>query len=111
MCRKVLEQVADHTSQGINTPPPEEEEEEDDLVPLSQPTSSQEEEDRKSDRKRRGFRVTTDEISPSELARESITSLSAPQNDPQKLREDLRTRGALDHLANMGEESGRGQHG
>ena len=105
--RSVLDQVADHTSQGINTPPPEDEEEEE-LLPLSQPSSSQDADKKKLDRKRAGFRVATEEISVPELARECVISLSAPQNDPQWLREELRTRGALDHLANMGEWKGSG---
>jgi len=94
----VLEQVADKTSQGLQTPPPEEEEEE--LVPLSQATPT---EGNGESRKKAGYRVSTDEIVVSELARECVISLSAPQKDPQWFREELRTRGALDHLANMGE--------
>ena len=98
----MLEQVADKTTQGLQTPPPEEEEEE--LVPLSQatPTEDENEGSKESSMKKAGFRVATDEISVSELARECVISLSAPQKDPQWFREELRTRGALDHLANMG---------
>ena len=39
----------------------------------------------------------------SELARETLTSLSSPHNNPHTLREQLRITGALDTLANMGE--------
>ena len=38
----------------------------------------------------------------SELARETLTSLTAPQHKPKALGNQLRIVGALDQLANMG---------
>ena len=101
--RSILEKVADQISEGVDTPPPEDEGgvDDDGDLPLSQPL------DRKeagpAERRGRGFRVSTQEISVEELARECIISLTAPQNNPQWLRDELRAQGALDRLANMGE--------
>ena len=85
----------------MDTPPPEDELDDEELLPLSQPTAAPEEVQRKGNKKEE-FKVSTEEISVSELARECIISLSSPRNNPLLLRDQLRMQGALDHLANMG---------
>ena len=96
-----MEKVADKTSQGIDTPPPEDE---DDELPLSQPPKKARQEEEASNTTPCGFRVATDDICVGELARECLISLTSPQNNPQWLRDELRTQGGLDRLANMGME-------
>ena len=104
LIRSILEKVADHTSQGVDTPPPEDEDDDSEL-PLSQPRkkAAREEEEEGEGEERKPFRVCTEEISIEELSRECIISLTSPQNNPQWLRDELRQQGALDRLANMGE--------
>lgn len=97
--------MADQTSQGVDTPPPEEEEDDSEL-PLSQPLPKGGGEAKDIDTL--VFRVNTEDISVEELARECIISLSSPQNNPQWLKDELRIQGALDKLANMGEEINSG---
>ena len=87
--------------QNIDTPPSEDE---DDELPLSQPVKKQEvDEGAGTEEKRCGFQVSTDPILVEELSRECIISLTSPHNDPQGIRDELRTLGGIDRLANMGE--------
>lgn len=97
-----MEKVADQTSQGVDTPPPEEEDESE--LPLSQPLPNGGT-GHANDTKKPVFRVNIEDISLKELARECIISLTSPQNNSQWLKDELRIRGALDMLANMGEDS------
>ena len=102
LIRLILHQV-DERRVRMDTPAEDESEDEEDvLLPLSQPTSAAREDPGEERSKNEDFRVATEKISVSELARECVISMSSPPNGPQWLRDEMRTQGALDHLANMG---------
>ncbi|XP_064390982.1 wings apart-like protein homolog [Halichondria panicea] len=62
--------------------------------------SQEEKEDNVQNSEPPEYKVDAESFTINELARETLTSLIAPQHNPQTLRNHLRTSGALDKLAN-----------